>query len=480
MNREFIINLLFLIFANVFIKAFYVFGIELQVQNIVGPEDYGLYFALFNLSFLFQIICDWGIQQYNTRSVSFSSSFFKKNFSALLSLKLCLSVLFFMISILFALIIGYSVHDLSVFGFLILNQALISLTFYFRSIIAGLQFYRTDSLISISDKFILILLCLPFIYGASSLDIQLFVKLQTTAFSTTCILCFLIVIRQYGRWPSFSFSWTESKILLRKSTPFALVVLLMTLYTRTDSIMLERLLGDNGAYQAGIYAAGFRLLDALTMFCFLFAGLLLPMFSKLLSTGKDIASLTALSARMMLTITIISSIQIVHFAEPILQLLYVDYSPDMVGVLSFLLISFNAIGMIQIYGTLLTANQSLAVLNRIFLTGFVINIVLNLALIYPYGATGAALATLFTQSIVAIGLMMYAKKHFDLSIHNSTYLRLALFVLLCYFTPELISGWITSWVLQLILCGFISFILALTLQIIEIPLIYQFIKTKAD
>lgn len=478
MNREFLINLLFLIFANVFIKAFYIFGVELQVQNTVGPSDYGLYFALFNLSFLFQIICDWGIQQYNTRSVSFSKAFFIEHFNSLLSLKLCLSILFFLVSVLFAYIIGYKGNALQIFSFLLLNQALISLTFYFRSIIAGLQFYRVDSLVSISDKLLLILLCIPFIYGSGSMDISLFVKLQTTAFSITCILCFLFVLRKYGTWPKFSFSWIDAMELLRKSTPYALIVLLMSLYTRTDSIMLERLLGDNGPYQAGIYAAGFRLLDALTMFCFLFAGLLLPMFSKLLSKGEKINVLAGLSARIMLTITIISSVNMIYFAAPIMQFLYVDFTPNMVGVLCFLLLSFNAIGMTQIFGTLLTANQSLRILNRIFVVGFVLNVSLNLALIDPYGASGAAFATLLTQFMVAIAILLYSKTTFDLKPPVSLILRLIAMSLLCYYIPMVVQLGIESWFSQLIISSFLGLGVALILQIIDLRRIYQFIKTK--
>ena len=41
MNREFILNILLLVFINLLIKPFFIFGIDLTVQNRVG-EDYGL------------------------------------------------------------------------------------------------------------------------------------------------------------------------------------------------------------------------------------------------------------------------------------------------------------------------------------------------------------------------------------------------------------------------------------------------------
>ena len=46
----------------------------------------------------------------------------------------------------------------------------------------------------------------------------------------------------------------------------------MILYSRTDSVILERLHPD-GKTETGIYAQGFRLLDALYMFGMIFVGL---------------------------------------------------------------------------------------------------------------------------------------------------------------------------------------------------------------
>jgi O-antigen/teichoic acid export membrane protein len=58
--------------------------------------------------------------------------------------------------------------------------------------------------------------------------------------------------------------------------------------------MLERML-DNGARQAGIYAQSFRLMDAANMIAYLFAGLLLPMFSHMIKERAEIISLLRLA-----------------------------------------------------------------------------------------------------------------------------------------------------------------------------------------
>ena len=74
-----------------------------------------------------------------------------------------------------------------------------------------------------------------------------------------------------------------SMMILKKKLSFAVLILLMTFYNRIDTVMMERMLpeGENNI-QAGIYAQAYRLLDATNMIAYLFAGLLLPLFSRML------------------------------------------------------------------------------------------------------------------------------------------------------------------------------------------------------
>ena len=70
MKRTFILNLLFLIGINVLIKPLYLLGVERAVQNAATPAAYGIYFELFNFTFLFQILSDLGIQYFNSRHIA--------------------------------------------------------------------------------------------------------------------------------------------------------------------------------------------------------------------------------------------------------------------------------------------------------------------------------------------------------------------------------------------------------------------------
>lgn len=432
MNKEFLLNILFLLAVNLLIKPLYVFGVDLKVQNEVA--DYGLYFALLNFSYIFQIFNDLGIYQYNNRQVAQHEYLFGKYFPHLLSLKGGLSIVFMLLSLVTAAAIGYQGKALHLLSFLLLNQIFITLTFFFRSNLSGLQQYRLDSFLSVLDKLLMLLLALPLLWGpwAIVFRIEYLVYIQTIAFGTTSLMAFLACRRFFGQRLRLSWKTPLLWAILKQSLPFSLVVLLMSIYTRMDAVMIERLLYDpvtqEGLVQSNRYAAAYRLLDAVNMVGYLFAGLLLPMFARMLQGKKDIVPLLSLSSRMMLVVTFSFSIAVCFNAIPILQWLYKAYHPEMVPLLILLLIGFNAIGVIHIVGTLLTANGNLKALNSVFVIGILLNLSSNYILILKYGAWGAAFSTLLTQSFVALAELWLARRYFKLAWSNPLWLQISLFI----------------------------------------------------
>jgi hypothetical protein len=51
MQKKFLSNLILLVFLNLLVKPFWIF-VEINVQNATGTEQYGMYFALLNLSLI--------------------------------------------------------------------------------------------------------------------------------------------------------------------------------------------------------------------------------------------------------------------------------------------------------------------------------------------------------------------------------------------------------------------------------------------
>src|SRR3954468_9443905 len=107
MKKKFITNLAFLLSLNLLVKPFWIFGIDRTVQNVLGASEYGIYSALFNFSFLFNILLDLGITNFNNRNISQNQQLLAKHLSGIIFLRIALAVIFFTVSICFAWVIGY-------------------------------------------------------------------------------------------------------------------------------------------------------------------------------------------------------------------------------------------------------------------------------------------------------------------------------------------------------------------------------------
>ncbi len=482
MKREFLLNILFLLFINLLIKPFYIFGIDRTVQNRVGLEDYGLYATLFSFTFLMHIINDFGLQNFNNRNIAQYNQLLPKYFPNMLVLKLGFGLVYSFLTIIVAFILGYGTRQFSVLGFFILNQLLLSAIIFFRSNISGLGLYRTDSLLTILDRGLLIIICSLLLFtnfAPQPFKIEWFIYAQTVSLLVTAITAFVIV---YNKLPYFKLKFNPAFLLLilKKSYPFALAIFLMTIYTRIDFVMIERLM-TNGEKEAGIYASAYRLLDAVNVLGILFAGLLLPMSAKLLKEKKSIRPIMRLSLQMLMCGAITLSVATYFFRKEIMFLLYDDASIYSANVLGVLILNFIIISGGYIYGTLLTANNSLAKMNRIFVVSVALNMGLNFLLIPTYGALGAAWTTFLTQSFAFIGQIIIAKKAFGLTTDMVLFGRLVVLgVLMAVISFVLVNYEGMPWMFSYTIALAIGVSLGFLLGLLNINALLQLLKAKTD
>ncbi len=415
MQRIFFSNLILMVVLNLLIKPVALFGIDATVQNRVGPENYGLYFSLLNLSVLFNILLDLGINNFTTKNLAQEPEKIKKYFSKVFTFRLVLFSIYSLFTFVLALLLGYSGKPFYLLSFLMLNQFLILSIAYLRSHFAGFHFFKTDALISVLDRFLLIIvggIWLFSEYAPGQVKIEEFIWIQTFCYASTLIIGLILLMRHIER-PYLQWDFDFGISVVKKSWPYALLIVLMVLYTRIDGVMLERI-HPNGAYEAGVYAQGFRLLDALFMFGMIFAGLLFPIFSRQLKTSLAVVlDLVKTSANLLLGGIIIIIFVTVFNASLILGWIYNDVQ-DAIRPFQFLMLGFFPIGMNFIFGTLLTANGNLKVLNNVSALGILANISINIILIPQYGAFGAAIATFATQAGTAIAQFLFCIHKFKI------------------------------------------------------------------
>jgi O-antigen/teichoic acid export membrane protein len=464
MKRKLLIDLLIILLLNVLVKPMAIFGIDAAVQNRLGSDTYGLYFSLLNLSYLFTIAMDLGINNYTTRNVAQYPHIIPSYFGKIFGLRLILFLIYTLITLVFGFAIGYRDGAIYILGSLIFNQFLNSLILYVRSHLGGLHLFRTDALISVLDKFLLILICGYLLLTTSDFNIEWLIWSQTLASAITLFVGLSVLIKRIGL-PKLKFKWVFSYAIIRQSLPFALLALLMVFYTRTDSIMLERI-HEHGAYEAGIYAKGFRLLDTLYMFGMLFATLLLPVFSRMIKEKSEDISFLLESARdLLMGGGIVIAFIAAHLATPVLSWIYTADIREAAPSFTLLMWSFVAMTVTLVYGTLLTAKGDLRFLNISSAIGIAINIGLNYLFIPKYGAIGAACSTLVTQSFVALCQIVRVHQSISPLQPLRTVLKFSALVLSMFlmnlFLPE------KSWVF--FLECFVGLIFLFAFRLIDIP-----------
>ena len=475
MQRKFITNLVLLLFLNLLVKPFWIFGIDRVVQNTVGAAEF---------TFLYNILLDFGITNFNNRNIAQNSQLLNKHFSSIVVLKLVMGLVYVLLAFIIALIIGWDEpRQLMFIGFMALNQFLISFILYLRSNISGLLMFKTDSLISVLDRVLMILFCGVLLWGnvtKTEFKIEWFIYSQTTAYVFTALVAFLVVVKK----SSFKrFHWNKPFfiMILKQSLPFALLTFLMSFYNRIDSVMLERILPEGiGVVQAGIYAHSFRLLDAGNMIPYLFSVLLLPIFSRMTKQGDNIAHLIRLSFTLLtiISVTVVACCFFYNFE--LIDFLYTSHIEESSAIFQVLMIGFIAISSTYVFGTLLTANGSLKELNIIAGGGMVLNLILNLTLIPRFYALGSAYASVITQFLIVICQIVVVVNKFKLKPDYHYLARMVIFVVLVFVTGFLFSTYLSNWFMGFALTTISAVILSAVLRLLHIKGLLKIIREKPE
>ena len=465
MQNRFIKNIIFLLFLNLLVKPFWYFGIDLEVQNRLGDALYGQYLSIFNFSYLFYILLDLGITNFNSRNIASDNKMLSKHFAGLAEIKLllgiCYAIVIFAVGYLNGFREGFQLKMLFWCG---LNQILLSFVLFLRSNMQGLLLFKADSFLSVFDRVFAILLMAMLLWSGlfplERFNVVWFLQVQTLAYLCTIALALFLVLKHVDH-VSFRINFSFLKEILTQSLPFALLVLLMSIYSRIEPFLLERLIDDHGV-QAGIYGRAYRLFDAGNNISNLFAIMLLPMFTASLRNKTELSNLVKTSFNVMVAMTGIVTIMCVIYSQEIMQLVtrtaegeteaaYLLRVGQYAKVFPILMGSFFCLSTTYVFGTLLTANGSLKLLNLVAATGVVVNILLNLIVIPRFQSVGAACTSLSVQFITAFAQYLISEKVFKLKLGAGYWLHMLLFlgcIVLCtWLTRMLHLNWMVSFVI---------------------------------
>jgi len=420
----FLKGLSWLVALNVIIKPVWIFGIDRQLQNTIGHETYGSYFSILNLSIVLSFIMDAGItNRLNRQLASGKTADIKK----MLWLKCLLSIVYLII--IYAVCLLSAIEKFDIVLLVCGIQILTSFLLFFRGLLTAEQQFIKDAWVSVIDKLLMILIAgalfyLPFYSSAITLTIFLWIQMGCTA--ATLFIAFGFTANNFYKNQLF----TESSFhIFRSSLPFIIIILLMSVHNRLDGFLLERL-HMNGAYEAGVYASAFRLLDAGNMVGYLAASFLVPYVARNLKTSLIIEKIVLSLRHVLILFSLLIASFIIVFADWVRELLYPAIADYASSILVFTIAVLPAYYLTHIYGSLLTAAGELKTFIRIIFASVIINVIINLFFIPEYGAIACCMAALISQCSCAVCCFVTATKKIGISFLSSSFFVYAVAALL--------------------------------------------------
>lgn len=465
-----------MILLNLIIKPVWIFGIDRQVQLQVGADVYGKYFALLSLVYIFNILLDIGITNYTNRYVAADISTLPAMLGNGVAAKFILSFIYTIIVVVIAK--GSGIKDNRLLLLLILMQILSSLLLFCRGIVSGLQLFKTDAFLSVIDRALLILIAGLWLFTSSFkklFTIYDFAWIQVVTITFALFVSIIVLFKQKVFY-KVAFDRLGFFKIIKQSLPFALTVFFMGLHNRTDAFLLERL-HKNGPYEAGIYAAAYRLLDAANMVGFLFAAMLVSYWSKHIKERQVLKKSLLFSHQLLIPSGILLAVASIFLNQKLYVLLYHHTNNYGGEILRWCLITIVPYFITHIYGTMLTATGNIKLYMRIVLLPAIINIAANFFIIPAFGAKACVLISLCTQSLLAILTIINTKKQTGLSISYLVWIKyfvIATVVAVSLFFLDKTS--LSIWSILLLIVG----IWVITMNLLKIFSIRFFLKLMKE
>lgn len=494
MQNKFIKNIIFLLFLNLLVKPFWILGVDREVQNMLGDKSYGLYLAIFNFSYLFYIILDLGITNFNSRNIAQDNKSLSKHFAGLSEVKLILGLVYAVVIFVIGYIKGFrDGFELKLLFWCGLNQILLSFILFLRSNIQGLLLFKTDSFLSVFDRLLAILLMSMILWTGwfprENFSVIWYLQAQTLAYVCTIIVALSVVLKHTEKL-EFRINYKFFADIIRQSLPFALLVLLMSVYSRIEPILLQHLL-DDGEVQAGIYGRAYRLFDAGNNISNLFAVFLLPMFASTIAKKENLNDLVKSSFSLIVAMAGIVTVLCFFYRQEIMQLMYhaepgeneADFLlriGQYAKVFPILMGSFFCLSTTYVFGTLLTANGSLRQLNIVAASGVVINVLLNLIFIPLFKSVGAACTSLCVQAVTAYAQYLIAKRILKFDLGGKYWLHVVLFIIAIIVATSVVKLLNINWIVAFAISFCLDIVLVFATRLIGLKEIVGLLLQKAQ
>lgn len=376
------------------------------LARFFGPEDIGRYSFAISFTTIFTIFIDFGLTPLFTRSIAKGDTNSKELFSNIITLKIFLAAIIYIVVIFLILLLGYDSVILKMVLLSGIAMVLDSFTLSFWGVFRGKHILKFESIANIGVQIILVG------FGTFFLLISGNLILQIAALSISSLAHFLYAFILLRKQLSWNFTLHLKKILLKgvfyEALPFALGAIFNRVYSFIDTVLLSKLAG---ARALGLYSTSYRLMFALQFIPLAFSASLYPAMSA--SWKKDDERLTKLfeeSTFFLALLVFPIAFGTIGVADKLILTVYGNEFFESAKVLQVLMAALIFVFLNFPVGSLLNAAHKQNINTRNQGIAMVCSIILNFILIPLWGFVGAGLAFFISSFILYILGFYHARK----------------------------------------------------------------------
>jgi O-antigen/teichoic acid export membrane protein len=433
----------------------------IYVARYLGVEGFGILTFALAFTGIFGIIANLGLNQYLVREVSRDKSLIEKYLNNIISIKIILSIITLVSSIIIINLLNYPQQTILVVYFIVLFVIINSFSSIYYAVFQiyeKMEYQSIGIFLSSFLIFIFTLIVIKYDLGIVALaSIYLIVAIITLALNA--IIC---------KWKFVStgiyFETSFWRLILIETIFFGLAGIFTEIYFNIDSVMLSLIVGNEAV---GWYNAAYRIIFVLLYIPSVFIVSVFPLMSKRFKSAKDLLKLEYVQMfRYMLISAIFLAIYGIIFSSEIINLIYgKGYDPS-INALKVLMIVIPIIFLTYLFGNLLAAIDKQRLVTLITGISAIINVALNLVLIPKYSFLGASVATVITEGIIFIIMFTYISRYFTkISITQHLLMPLiggTIVAFLIYLITQI------NWIIAAILGILLYFIVLYLLRVITI------------
>jgi len=392
-------NTLYLLLSNA-LTPFISFVLIIYVARFFGTQGLGDYTSIITLTFFFEILASFGLQDLIARDLSVDIEKARTYLTASIILALLTSLISFFLLYITTEILNYPkviAHGAKILGLSLFFHVL---TDYCRSFFQALQKMQFTSLINIMEVVFKVTFGILVLYSGYPLITLIWAIFVTRIIIS--IVSFLLLTNQQI-YPSLIIDVALCKKIATQALTFLLISFIATMYWKIDILILSKM---KSSAEVGLYSAAYRFIDMMKAFLYCYIAAVFPVISIDFShCSESFKRNSTMSVRYLYVFTLPICVGTSIIAPELIHYIYGPQFTDSVLVLRILVWTICIFPIAVFFAKTLVAshNQKYDLFSN--LVAVLINIALNLLLIPRFAHFGAAMAAV--ASIVFLMLFEY-------------------------------------------------------------------------